>query len=376
MFIRMKWMCILLSVVSWNCGRQATIIEQPDICKGRMPGDLVITEYMNDPAGVDTGNEWIELYNATKETVGLKGMAVYVLKEDKSVSKIHVIGDREIAPGSYWVMGSSQENESPDWVSYSYGSDLGNLPASKGTLGIRCDDTVLDEVPISSKGKAGYAQGLDGEAAPDALANDSLNNWCLVQTQINDNSYGTPREPNQICLNSKKCRDPKTGNIRPVRSPKQGELRITEIMANPKGADKEREWMEVYSLNDFDLNEVEISCGKKKTKYSSLDCIPVEAEKYLVFARSNQESVNGGLKKVDQLFSFALPNKGGKISLRSPTEVLAELEYGEAKEGQSLQLDGRWLKQAEGEESNCLSTDKYGDGGNLGSPGLKNRECS
>ena len=37
-------------------------------------GELVITELLSDPAGADTGKEWIELYNGSGRSVPLAGL--------------------------------------------------------------------------------------------------------------------------------------------------------------------------------------------------------------------------------------------------------------------------------------------------------------
>ena len=53
-----------------------------DLCKGRVEGDLVITELMVDPAGVDTGGEWIEIFNTLGTPFDLKGLTLYVQRRE------------------------------------------------------------------------------------------------------------------------------------------------------------------------------------------------------------------------------------------------------------------------------------------------------
>src|SRR4051812_24255418 len=85
-----------------GCGQNMT---PTDACKGRKPGDLVITEFLNDPSGTDTGNEWIEIFNTLGTPLDLKGITVYVKKSDGSGLKSHVIRAGSVPSRGYFTLG-------------------------------------------------------------------------------------------------------------------------------------------------------------------------------------------------------------------------------------------------------------------------------
>src|SRR6188508_2566383 len=74
-------------------------------CSGNiLPGDLVITEVMANPAGPDTGQEWFEIYNASSAAVDLSGLTLEYHKSDGSEQHSHVMDEIVIEPGDYVVV--------------------------------------------------------------------------------------------------------------------------------------------------------------------------------------------------------------------------------------------------------------------------------
>jgi hypothetical protein len=64
------------------------------------PGNVVINELELNPAGTDTGNEWVELYNPTSSSVSLLGWSLSTTHGDT----VTVTLSGSIPPGGYLVV--------------------------------------------------------------------------------------------------------------------------------------------------------------------------------------------------------------------------------------------------------------------------------
>jgi len=171
------------------------------------PGDLIITEIMNNPSAVsDTTGEYIEIYNTTSSAIDIDG---WTLKDDGSDT--HVIdaatgGNTVVPANGYLVLGRSSdvtENGNAP-VDYAYGT--GGHTTGNGS------DEVVFVLPDGTTeiARVNYDNGatfpdLTGESMqldPSALnATDYSdgNNWCASQTAYGDGDLGTPGMPNEAC---------------------------------------------------------------------------------------------------------------------------------------------------------------------------------
>jgi hypothetical protein len=171
------------------------------------PGDLIITEIMNNPSAVsDTTGEWFEVLNLTSSPIDMDG---WTLRDDES--NTHVIdaatgGNTVVPANGYLVLGRSADTSlngnAP--VDYSYGED-------GHTLGNGSDEVVL-ELPDGTTeiARVNYDGGdtfpdLTGESMqldPDFLNADDYNNgnnWCPSQSAYGDGDLGTPGTANEAC---------------------------------------------------------------------------------------------------------------------------------------------------------------------------------
>ncbi|MBI3184988.1 MAG: lamin tail domain-containing protein [Myxococcales bacterium] len=346
-------------------------------CKGLVAGDLVISEFMNDPEGVDTGHEYLELFNATGQAIGLNGLTLYAGRVDGSSSKTHVLRSGTVASKGYFVLGDAREQPYPAFLSYSYG-DAMSLGNSEGSIGLRCGSSVIDEVKYYSAGKAGRARTLDGKYVPDSAVNDIEGNWCDAPAEFATNSYGSPGAANAPCAGLPgSCVDSLTNASRPVVSPAAGELVITELMPDPKAVtDTNGEWFEVLVRADVDLNGLELSNGSSKSVVSAEKCLRVPTGTYAVFARQGDGGVNGGLAEVAGTFTFGLVNSGGQIAVRVGDAGVDQISYGAAQSGVASQLDPAKLDAAANDDpaAFCPATQTYG-AGDKGTPGAPNSAC-
>lgn len=367
----------LLTTALVSCGPPTT--NNQTACKGMLPGDLVISEIMGNPAGTDTGHEWFEIYNATSKQVTLKGVRLTVSRADKTGAKDHIMTSGAIAAGGYFVVGDADPKSLPTYENYGYGTSLGSLRNTDGRIAIECGSVVVDETSYATM-SSGYSMQLSGASAPDYQANDDPKNWCKSTNEYQTGSFGTPGAANDICQNGPAqtvCDD--NGTTRNVVPPQAGDVVISEIMPNPSAvSDSNGEWFEVAVLNDVDLNGLQVgeTPGTPKLTLSDTSCIHAAAGAYVVFARNADTTLNGGLPPPVGTFSFGLTNSGGTLFIGYNDTVLDQASWTNAPTGASIALDpGHLDPTANDDPANwCDGTTSYGLG-DLGTPGTVNIAC-
>jgi hypothetical protein len=91
---------------------------------------------------------------------------------------------------------------------------------------------------------------------------------------------------------------------------------ITEVMADPRDAgDATGEWFELLVKAQVDLNGVVLSRTNGSTTVSSSRCVSPDAGSSVIFARSADPALNGGLPPVLGTFTFDFVNTGGALSV-------------------------------------------------------------
>lgn len=341
-------------------------------------GDLVISEIMANPSGDDTGLEWFEIYNTTGKIVDLAGLTVVASKTDGTGASQFQIAELMVAAGAYAVLGDTTPDLKPPYVDYGYGTGLGELRNADGLIALKCGDTVVDQATYATAPDSASLE-LSGSMAPDALANDSATNWCAATTNYDGLNHGTPGTANEICGGSGPqgmCKDGAT--LRDVREPAAGDLVVSEVMADPAGSDTAQEWFEVYVKTDVDLNGLELgtALGSPDDTLTSTDCLAVTAGRFLLFARSTDSTMNGGLPAPYQTESLSLTNSGGTIVLSVGGNLVDSAPYASATTGASFSLDPTKLDATSNDDtaSWCAGKTTYGAGGK-GTPGAANDSC-
>lgn len=366
--------------------------ETPDACMGRMPGDLVITEFLNNPAGTDTGSEWIEIYNTLGTAIELKGITVYTKNIDGTGVRNHVIRAGRAEPRGYFVLGDVRSGANPAYVNYAYGGDLSNLSNTDGIIGLRCGTAItFDEVQHLVTATSNRSRQLDGALTPDAMTNDDETKWCsATQALAGTDNFGTPGQANTVCplvVPSGNCVDPGGSASRPVVPPLPGQLYFTEVMADPKAVpDTDGEWLELRSTTDVDLNDVVLTVGTTNRVLSSPQCLRVPAGTYAVLAHETDAGVNGGLSNVMATFTQSLGNSGGTVTLKldeggdAGFTDLDTATYPASLNGIAWQLDPTRLDSISNDDVSayCAANVRYGDpdGGDFGTPGAANTTCT
>ncbi|HZI07727.1 MAG TPA: lamin tail domain-containing protein [Archangium sp.] len=367
-------------------------------CEGWRPGDVVLTEFLPDPEGTDTGQEWMELHNPRRSAVDLRGLLLYVARPDGSQERAYLFEESvPVEPRGHVVLGDVRSDALPAHVNHSYSDILGSLGNSGGLIGLRCGDIVVDEVRYTGPLRSGVARIYDGRFVPDAIDNDDLGRWCDAPAPTLDGgSRASPGVANPACAGADggvsadggvpagSCLSSRTGTLRSLSRPRPGDLVITEIMADPKAvADAQGEWVEVYALRDVDLNGVMLANeGSGRTLLGDSRCLELKAGTHGVLARSADSSLNGELPPVLATFAFGLSNSQEPHALRLSLDetLLDEVAWtGAATPGVSRQLDParKDATRNDSPDSFCQTPKDFRFGlGDWGTPGAENRPCT
>jgi len=170
------------------------------------PGELRIVELLVNPAGTDTGREWIELANTTGHAVDLSGLHVADAANDAAIDFEVLGGTPPLLPaGGRAVLIQSADATKNGGVPLATGGSgvLGGAFGTRVSLNndadtitvcagpCRAGGVVVDEVDWTDLG-ADY----DGHA----LSIDGADHRCAATTPFGDaGSFGTPGAANPSC---------------------------------------------------------------------------------------------------------------------------------------------------------------------------------
>ena len=381
----MRLTCLLFATSVAACGPSSS----SGTCSGMLAGDLVVTEVMADSASTDAGKEWFELYNNTDNPLEMDGVVLTSSRIGGDKAKSHTMGKVTVAPGQYYTLGNSADDLLPPYIDYGYGADLGELyNTGGGEITVKCGKTVVDDASYDGV-KSGHTRELTAASAPDYTLNDDLANWCQGDvTEYETGNFGTPGADNDCQpLVIGQCTE--SGQMRPTVPPAIGDLVITEFLSNPKTiADDKGEWFEALAKASFDLNGIGLDrAGDNNMAPKVVDdtaCLHVTTGDYVVFARSSDMTLNGGLPadKVKGVFSFSMVDgttaSPGDIRIMYGADVIDSVTYVGAHEGKALALSPAALDAtANDDQSNfCEATDQYDTvSPNYGTPGAVNPAC-
>ncbi|MEZ4365400.1 MAG: lamin tail domain-containing protein [Kofleriaceae bacterium] len=354
-------------------------------------GDLVITEIMANPDGVDDAfGEWFELL-ATAD-VDLNGVGLDRAGDAREPDLLG--GERclHVAAGERVVVARSADptvNGGLPAVAGTFRFTMtSGSPAAPGDVRVLVGDTVIDAFVWAAPVGAGRSLQLDPDFET-AAANDEERVWC-----DGDAPYGTGEPPDrgtpgaanaecEILPAAGMCAD--VGGDRAIVAPTPGQLVITEIMPSPDAvSDSTGEWFEVQALADVDLNDLGLDRAgdtRNPDLITAAACLPVTAGDRLVFARSADAGANGGLAAVAATFGFTMvtgsPASPGDVRVLAGDTVIDAFAWtGGTANGASLQLDPDYADAGSNDTERfwCLGGAPYGDG-DLGTPGAANGEC-
>lgn len=281
---------------------------QPEPPPPAVPAQIIINEFMPDPEGADTNNEWIELKNLGSAAANLIG---YKIDDADAGSSLYTFPDTALAAGEAKAFYSSETK-----IVLNNDTDRVRLFDAAGTI----IDEILYEKPMSGQ----------------SFARDSSGQWSITTTptpnaeNIFSNSENSSVTCNKIS-SSTAVAGGGTGNKTPIIktgaeiapnevSEYMDEVSITEIFPNPSGTDTGKEWVEIYNESNKKINfgNWEIQTDNKR-KYAIKDKTFISPGAY--------SAINP---------KIPLKNSGAHISLIDPEgNVVDEIDYPQSKENLS-----------------------------------------
>jgi hypothetical protein len=168
-----------------------------------LPGDLVITEIMNNPAAVlDADGEWFEIHNTTNQPIDLNG--ILIRHQPGSSTPVPIDASVMVPANGFVVLGCNGDPATNGnvTVDYVYGFEV-SLHNALDYLAIeRSDAVVIDETSwdeASGLDPDGESRNLDPQFMSAAM-NDDDTNYCMASSPIGGSTdLGTPGAPNDDC---------------------------------------------------------------------------------------------------------------------------------------------------------------------------------
>ncbi|MEM6533384.1 MAG: lamin tail domain-containing protein [Myxococcota bacterium] len=345
-----------------------------------LQGDLVISEVMADPDG--DAPEWVEIYNASSDTQELSGLDV-VVTGGGSPRSFSLNVDASLESRGYFVVGGQGSGDF-DYVDYATGLQLAN---SGAIIELNCADTVIDQVAYGSRGAlpgptGGASLSFDGNQAPSAVGNDDATNWCDAGETYDSVNIGTPGFANVACGGGAtvSCND--LGTPRDTVPPEVGNLVITEVLANPDGADSARtsEWIEVYNASDtaVDLNGLRIvsstASGSREFTVDDTECVSIFPGSYAVIGASSDTAVNGAVRVDAVATDLEMYNSAMSLELFVGNALIDGAQVPGATEGVSTFVATLTADGNDSADSFCTAT-MTGMFNGVGSPGVAGGSC-
>ncbi len=344
-------------------------------------GEIIINEVFPNPDGNDVAKrEWLEIA-FTDSALGknLNGIELFIKGESKGAFGAESDACITIEE-NYMVVGKSTDTGVTGGAEVDIAMSSFALPNSDVSVTLSRAQTIYDFIYYSDPGD-GVALQLDPDFM-DISANDAPESWCDSQISFNNTpELGTPGAENPSC-SAVFCMD--DGEAQELLKLYPEEVVITEIYANPEGADGKKEWFEIYvesGVSKAHLNGVGImkKVGEEPAWYfSTSQCLELEGGKHYVLCRSADPEVNGGLTDCIEYGSVTLVNSGGVLGLGKPGIIYDVVpSYGDASDGISRQLDPEHYSATanDSKDSWCdtPASSTFSDG--RGTPGKQNPAC-
>ncbi len=190
---------------------------------------LVITELMANPGGAvqDSSGEYVEVYNAGRFPVNMRGMIVNDASGAGIGAADTIPGDFVIPAGAYRVMGRSVNTAKNGGITvdYNYAHKIGGT-----ATGLQFSNSAADYFRIRTASgvtvdSAGYTStsvsaraGISRELTNPALDNASIDGtaWAAATTNYESSNKGTPDSPNSTSTNLPPPGAPATVTVSPA----------------------------------------------------------------------------------------------------------------------------------------------------------------
>lgn len=170
---------------------------------GPFPGDLVITEVMQNPSVVGDGSgEWFEVQNVSGSDINIDGWTISDSDNDS-----HLIsngGTLNVAAGGFVVLGNNTDAGSNGGaaVDYGYGGSWFLSNSADEVILTAPDSVEFDRIEYDGgtawPDPTGASMSLDVDFTSTS-ANDDGANWCEATATYGDGDLGSPGAANPIC---------------------------------------------------------------------------------------------------------------------------------------------------------------------------------
>ncbi len=248
------------------------------------------SEALPNPAGADSTEEWIELYNPHTETLNLTGLKLD--DADGGSSPYSLSGT--LNADSYLLISIEDSH-----------LNLNNTEDHVRLLG--ANDEILWDYP--------YSNPVEGSTL---IAYGSSTTWT---------TQATPGEDNLVAQSVEETETEADTSEESSASYQDGDLseevEITEVFPNPEGPDNEEEWIELTNGGSEDVNLGNWSLSDASNKsYTFPDSTVIQAGETLVLYRTES--------------GISLNNSNESLTLTDYTgEVLSEVSFESSEEDQS-----------------------------------------
>lgn len=168
---------------------------------GQNPGDIIITEIMQNPSAVTDGNgEWFEVYNTTGADIDMDGWTI----RDNDTDSFVVAGPLVVPAGGYIVLGINADSGTNGGVTVAYEYTSMFLSNSADEIVLEAPGpVVIDAVVYDGGPNFPDPTGASMELAQsnfDATDNDDGSNWGEGTTVFGDGDLGSPGADNDFVL--------------------------------------------------------------------------------------------------------------------------------------------------------------------------------
>lgn len=303
------------------------------------PGDLIVTEVMAN-AGTLTDTEvgeWFEVHATADVDLNCLqfggNTTKFLADPSKPEQTLTAPECLSVTAGSYTVFAEQITWSGTDFESSITMVDSPSDSNPSPGVYLAYDGQILDEIHYT-KAKDGVAWSLDPDALSTALNDDPVN-FCDAINPFAGGDLGSPGEANPQCpvaTSPGTCIDG-DGEPRDIDYAAPGELIITEFLADPGLGDGSLgEWVEIFVDADLDLNG--LTLGKSvediDVTVADVECRPVPAGTYVLFAKSDDATANGGLPTADVVNAkLSLTNGGSTLAVgvdNKKTMTVTELD--------------------------------------------------
>lgn len=165
--------------------------------KAQSPGDIIITEFMPDPAKVsDASGEWFEVYNTSNHPIDMNG---WYISDGKT--KKHTISNTNaltIQTGGFLLFSIKADSTVNGGIIPDYTYSTFTFANSSGKIVISdVAGVVIDSVSYANT-SSGKSWNLDPKHFK-SNENDNVDNWCTASIAYGKGDMGTPKKMNTVC---------------------------------------------------------------------------------------------------------------------------------------------------------------------------------